>query len=180
MTRIIKLDPGWSRICSDSKLSNLIPSLIPSTPQKPKLVLAKNNPHLKSHHRRQSSQSPRSDVGSEKQPDLPGRLVSGMEHTKLLADVLYKRWTEGLSNRWPGLWPGPFAERLLFSSSLPSDLLRSLGIFSVITCLLAASWATGSLLCIDSLPPRSSAVWSFRFRSAWICKYPSLGRVMHG
>ncbi|MCJ1363971.1 hypothetical protein MMC16_003080 [Acarospora aff. strigata] len=91
------------KVQCDPKLSKLLPSSVPSTPQKPKLVLAQNNPHLKSHRRRQSSQSPQDELWTEKQPDLPGRPVPGMEHTKHLADVLYKRWAEGLRNRWPAI-----------------------------------------------------------------------------
>ncbi|KAF2191800.1 Pkinase-domain-containing protein [Zopfia rhizophila CBS 207.26] len=79
-----------------------------SSPQKgPKLVLAQNNPHLKSHRRRQSAL-----VGGEKvfgldayggldEKKLPGHVGKGMEHQGMLADVLYGRWMEGLRSRWP-------------------------------------------------------------------------------
>lgn len=84
--------------------------------QQQKLVLAQNNPHLKSHRRRQSTQAT-DDVFKEKAGDrgyekmgyekvmmnLPGQVVVGMEHTKLLADVLYGRWSAGLANRWGGV-----------------------------------------------------------------------------
>ena len=73
------------------------------TSQKPKLVLAQNNPHLKSHRRRQSSLLPVDDVWTDKPLQLPGQLVDGMDHTKQLADVLYGKWAEGLKNRWPDL-----------------------------------------------------------------------------
>lgn len=87
------------RLQADPRLSTLIPtSPQPDSPQRPRLVLAQNNPHLKSHHRRQSS-------AVEPQPssplaNLPGQNASGMEHTKQLSDVLYTRWAEGLRNRW--------------------------------------------------------------------------------
>lgn len=99
------------RVQSDSKLSSML--LTPSkgsirdgtpqgSPTKPKLVLAQNNPHLKSHRRRQSSMVPDSDY-RKKLSNLPGQLVPGMEHTKQLADVLYGRWADGLRNRWPAV-----------------------------------------------------------------------------
>ncbi|POS85767.1 Pkinase-domain-containing protein [Erysiphe pulchra] len=97
--------------------SNLCPILCPSpkvvkpqetkhqvTPVKAptKLVMAQNNPHLKSHRRRHSHIL--SDPGlKEKLTNLPGQVVPGMEHTKQLADVLYSRWADGLRNRWPAL-----------------------------------------------------------------------------
>lgn len=75
------------------------------TPQKPsnKLVLANNNPHLKSHRRRQSSMVPEELPTREKLNNLPGQSIPGMEHTKQLADVLYGRWADGLRMRWPGV-----------------------------------------------------------------------------
>ncbi len=88
---------------SDPKLSALLPPSQPTTPQKPKLVLAQNNPHLKSHRRRQSSLMPTDDGWAEKQWNLPGQLTPGMEHAKQLADVLYSKWADGLKNRWPVL-----------------------------------------------------------------------------
>ncbi|KAI9857050.1 MAG: hypothetical protein M1813_008656 [Trichoglossum hirsutum] len=90
------------RVSSDPKLSSLLPGANQNVPQKPKLVLATNNPHLRSHRRRQSLQVPEEDIWTDShQTNLPGRLVPGMEHTKLLADVLYSRWAEGLKTRWP-------------------------------------------------------------------------------
>ena len=93
---------------SDPKLSALIHSppttTSPSTPQKPKLVLAQNNPHLKSHRRRQSSILSTTNIAfSEKLLDLPGQITPGMEHTKQLADALYGKWVDGLKNRWPAI-----------------------------------------------------------------------------
>jgi serine/threonine-protein kinase 24/25/MST4 len=100
------------RIQSDSKLSSLLsPTKWTSrdgtpqaSPQKPgaKLVLAQNNPHLKSHRRRQSSMMPEGEP-KEKLANLPGQASPGMEHTKQLADVLYGRWADGLRNRWPAV-----------------------------------------------------------------------------
>ncbi|KAJ6130860.1 Serine/threonine-protein kinase svkA [Penicillium capsulatum] len=70
---------------------------MPDSPQRPRLVLAQNNPHLKSHRRRQSVAEPQPPSPPSK---LPGQNVPGMEHTKQLSDVLYSRWAEGLRNRW--------------------------------------------------------------------------------
>jgi serine/threonine-protein kinase 24/25/MST4 len=71
----------------------------PQAPSTPKLVMAQNNPHLRSH--RQRKQSLMTDGGwNEKMPNLPGQVTPGMEHTKQLADVLYSRWADGLRNRW--------------------------------------------------------------------------------
>ncbi|KAH7310297.1 kinase-like domain-containing protein [Rhexocercosporidium sp. MPI-PUGE-AT-0058] len=97
------------RVQNDPKLSSLLSSTKASsrdgtpqgTPQKSptKLVLAQNNPHLKSHRRRQTSMQP----DPERLNNLPGQVVPGMEHTKQLADVLYGRWADGLRNRWPAV-----------------------------------------------------------------------------
>lgn len=71
-----------------------------------KLVLSSNNPHLKSHRRRQG-ESPAPEGFNEKEQSIieskyPGReMRSGMEHCKQLSDVLYNRWAEGLRIRWP-------------------------------------------------------------------------------
>lgn len=74
----------------------------------PKLVLAQNNPHLKSHRRRQSA-----FVGGEKvwgadnkydeidEKRLPGHVEKGMEQQGLLSDILYGQWISGLKSRWP-------------------------------------------------------------------------------
>lgn len=72
----------------------------------PKLILAQNNPHLKSHRRRQSA-----FVGGEKmfgldgdelsEMKLPGHVEPGMEQQGLLADILYGQWMQGLKSRWP-------------------------------------------------------------------------------
>ncbi|KAJ5626559.1 hypothetical protein N7528_003986 [Penicillium herquei] len=88
------------RLQADPRLSSLLPTSPqqPDSPSRPKLMLAQNNPHLKSHRRRQSSvvdSQPPSPLSN-----LPGQNASGMEHTKQLSDVLYSRWAEGLRNRW--------------------------------------------------------------------------------
>lgn len=79
-----------------------------SSPLKgPKLVLAQNNPHLKSHRRRQSAL-----VGGEKvfglepldgldEKKFPGFVDKGMEQQGLLADILYGGWLQGIKGRWP-------------------------------------------------------------------------------
>ena len=89
------------------------------TPQRSnsKLVMARDNPHLKSHRRQQSTQVPNSrqvskeaDVLSPQSKEeeeltklMPGNVVPGLEHTKQLADVLFERWCEGLRSRWPAV-----------------------------------------------------------------------------
>lgn len=79
------------------------------TPLKgPKLVMARNNPHLKSHRRRQSAivtgEKPHhSDTGyvALDEKKFPGYVEPGMEQQGLLADILYGQWMQGLSTRWP-------------------------------------------------------------------------------
>lgn len=87
------------KLQADHRLTGLVPSSPqPDSPSRPRLVLAQNNPHLKSHHRRRQSTTeppPQSPLSN-----LPGQQVPGMEHTKQLSDVLYQRWAEGLRNRW--------------------------------------------------------------------------------
>ncbi|KAI9807177.1 MAG: hypothetical protein M1825_005895 [Sarcosagium campestre] len=91
-----------SKVQSDSRLAELLPTTAPNTPQKAKLLLAQNNPHLKSHRRRQSMQvhdddaAPRSRQTSSK----PINLLPESEHTRQLTDVLYTRWVNGIRNRW--------------------------------------------------------------------------------
>jgi serine/threonine-protein kinase 24/25/MST4 len=72
-----------------------------------KFVLAQNNPHLKSHRRRQSAfvvgeksfgQDGPSALDEKK---LPGYVERGMEQQGLLADILYGQWMQGLRSRWP-------------------------------------------------------------------------------
>lgn len=93
----------------------------PTTPSRQvspaKLVLAQNNPHLKSHRRRQSEQvvqggsrdgsavfSPRSgNTEGDEVKRLMGGAGGGLEHTRQLADVLFDRWCEGLKVRWPAV-----------------------------------------------------------------------------
>jgi serine/threonine-protein kinase 24/25/MST4 len=117
------------KLHADPKLSQMLPSApesqpptIDSQPQTPrkdgaaaaaaKLILAQNNPHLKSHRRRQSAQVVRGDSNLLTSPHgddkvmpsaMPGQAVAGLEHTKVLADVLFERWCEGLRNRWPAV-----------------------------------------------------------------------------
>ncbi|KAA8573577.1 hypothetical protein EYC84_005160 [Monilinia fructicola] len=75
------------------------PQASPQKASNGKLILATNNPHLKSHRRRQSSAMP--EVEPKEKLNLPGQVVPGMEHTKQLADVLYARWAEGLGKKFP-------------------------------------------------------------------------------
>ncbi|KAI1341983.1 Pkinase-domain-containing protein [Xylariaceae sp. FL0016] len=90
---------------------------MPTNGSPTKLVLASNNPHLKSHRRRQDSNASipekptRLEREREKNPEkaalqakYPGREPQpGMEHCKQLSDVLYSRWVDGLRLRWPGM-----------------------------------------------------------------------------
>jgi serine/threonine-protein kinase 24/25/MST4 len=72
-----------------------------------KLVLAQNNPYLKSHRRRQSA----FNIGDKAlgadsfsavdEKKLPGHVEKGMEQQGLLADILYGQWAQGLRSRWP-------------------------------------------------------------------------------
>ena len=87
----------------------IIKNLVPSAGSPTKLVLSSNNPHLKSHRRRQV-ESPQPDEkgrGREKTSldyKLPGQEAQpGMEHCKQLSDVLYRRWVDGLKIRWPAV-----------------------------------------------------------------------------
>jgi len=99
------------------KSSPATPANPPPPPSPTKLVLAANNPHLKSHKRRQSAALMNGGGGSPEKPSrqerdaekaalqakYPGRESQpGMEHCKQLSDVLYSRWVDGLRLRWPG------------------------------------------------------------------------------
>lgn len=99
---------------SPSKQSTLVGSLrtpskrhseAPSSPSK--LVLNPQNPHLKKMRSNQQlvSEKERAAMSerSAMEEKMPGGKVVevGMEHTGMLADVLYGRWTEGLKKRWP-------------------------------------------------------------------------------
>lgn len=72
-----------------------------------KLVLAQNNPHLKSHRRRQSAfVVGEKHYGNDSLPlvdekKLPGHVEKGMEQQGILAEVLYGQWMNGLRSRWP-------------------------------------------------------------------------------
>jgi serine/threonine-protein kinase 24/25/MST4 len=76
---------------------------------KPRLVLAQNNPHLKSHHRRRQSaivggaiDADRLEIEERRFDDrrLPGYVPPGMEAQAGISDVLYGRWVDGLKARW--------------------------------------------------------------------------------
>jgi len=98
----IQHEPKLSSLHSPSKSSSK-DGTPQGTPQKSgaKLILAQNNPHLRSHRRRQSGIV--DGDFREKLQNLPGQAIPGMEHTKQLADVLYGRWADGLRNRWPAV-----------------------------------------------------------------------------
>lgn len=80
-----------------------------------KLVLAQNNPHLKSHRRRQSTQvvsressevfSPQLSEKDVEEKELD-RLIKGsgsLPHVSAMESCMYDRWLDGLRVRWPGL-----------------------------------------------------------------------------
>lgn len=112
--------------------ANASRQVTPITPTKgnvgAKLLLAQNNPHLKSHRRRQSAQAAMDrsrdssqvfDTSSTKSPDkgkisaanedaeLEKEIINGfkggLDHNRQLADVLFERWCEGLRVRWPAV-----------------------------------------------------------------------------
>lgn len=108
-------DNSHGTVVIKSTPANSPPSSAPLSPTK--FVLASNNPHLKSHRRRQSAavtgtginspdKTARLERDAEKaalQAKYPGREPQpGMEHCKQLSDVLYSRWVDGLRLRWPG------------------------------------------------------------------------------
>lgn len=72
-----------------------------------KLVLAQNNPYLKSHRRRQSAFNigdktfEADSFSAMDEKKLPGHVEKGMEQQGLLADILYGQWMQGLRSRWP-------------------------------------------------------------------------------
>lgn len=90
-----------------SKQSAAPPSA-PGTPSRSpsKLVLNPQNPHLKklrSSQPAQAQSTPPPPAVAALEEKMPGAAPEpGMEHTGLLADVLYGRWAEGLRVRWPG------------------------------------------------------------------------------
>jgi serine/threonine-protein kinase 24/25/MST4 len=75
----------------------------PSPSKQHRLVLAQNNPHLKSHRRRQSAivggaiDAQRLEAEERR---LPGYVQPGAEQSAGIADALYGRWVEGLRGRW--------------------------------------------------------------------------------
>ena len=67
-----------------------------------KLVMAPQNPHLKTLRRKQSQLLEEKKLEEKRlEEKMPGRVEQGQEHVGMLADVLYGRWTEGLRARWP-------------------------------------------------------------------------------
>ncbi|KAI0904743.1 kinase-like domain-containing protein [Ustulina deusta] len=111
-------DSSTGPIDSDKPHGTVIIKSAPANPppSPTKFVLAANNPHLKSHRRRQSAAlynagtgSPEKAIKQERdaeklalQAKYPGREPQpGMEHCKQLSDVLYSRWVDGLRLRWP-------------------------------------------------------------------------------
>lgn len=80
----------------------------------PKLVLAQNNPHLKSHRRRQSTQVPsrqNSQVwcpqtakeSEEKEFEKLMKRSPALPHVIAMEACMYDRWLDGLRVRWPAL-----------------------------------------------------------------------------
>ena len=93
-----------SQSVSHIDVSELTTQNASSYPSNQRLVLAQNNPHLKSHRRRQSAMVDAEFTKlQEKQLDerrLPGYVQPGMEQAGGLSDVLYSRWLDGLKSRW--------------------------------------------------------------------------------
>lgn len=87
----------------------IVKSSTPSAGSPTKLVLASNNPHLRSHRRRHTASPNVNQMDQDKEKaaleaKYPGREArSGMEHCKQLSDVLYSRWADGLRIRWPAV-----------------------------------------------------------------------------
>ncbi|KAF7548950.1 hypothetical protein G7046_g8498 [Stylonectria norvegica] len=87
----------------------IVKSSTPSAGSPRKLVLASNNPHLRSHRRRHSEVPNLKEKNLDRERALleakyPGQEArSGMEHCKQLSDVLYSRWVDGLRIRWPAV-----------------------------------------------------------------------------
>ncbi|EME42930.1 hypothetical protein DOTSEDRAFT_72386 [Dothistroma septosporum NZE10] len=93
---------------SRSSISNVPRSPSKREPTSPtKFVLNPQNPHLKKMRSSQALSDAREKAALEErarmEEKMPGTKVPepGMEHTGMLADVLYGRWTEGLKARWP-------------------------------------------------------------------------------
>lgn len=122
--------PAQSQPLSQAITANASRQVTPLTPtgkgnMGAKLVLAQNNPHLKSHRRRQSahaaivksretsqvfSPSPEknrksglSQEDAELERDMFKGFQGGLEHNRQLADSLFERWCEGLRVRWPAV-----------------------------------------------------------------------------
>ncbi|RMZ77264.1 hypothetical protein DV738_g4543, partial [Chaetothyriales sp. CBS 135597] len=138
------------RMQQDAKLATLLParqqqqssssssapttaasSLAKPTTSAAKLVLSQNNPHLKSHRRRQSTQaihsasssprpSPRPSPAPTREPsrvwsakaggddaqaadELKGWHAGKLDHTRQLSEVLFERWVDGVKGRWGGV-----------------------------------------------------------------------------
>jgi serine/threonine-protein kinase 24/25/MST4 len=93
------------RVTADPRLSALLPEVLQQQQaevMQPKLVLAQNNPHLKSHKRRQSTALPQTaELPKHSGMNLPGVLISGMEHLYHIENGLYNRWAETMGERWP-------------------------------------------------------------------------------
>ncbi|KAK5088326.1 hypothetical protein LTR05_002543 [Lithohypha guttulata] len=80
-----------------------------------KLVLAQNNPHLKSHRRRQSTQVMSRESSQVYSPKLSAKdveekqldkLIEGsgvLPHVSAMESCMYDRWLDGLRVRWPAL-----------------------------------------------------------------------------
>lgn len=99
------LQPCTQKIPDDGTPQGTV--LIKSTPaaSPTKLVLAPNNPHLRSHRRRQVDSPALNEKEYERsmlEHKYPGKEAkAGMEHCKQLSEVLYSRWSDGLRLRWP-------------------------------------------------------------------------------
>lgn len=114
-TRVASTQLSSLRLASPTKRSSIAPTdkdtlaTPPSSPQKrdttpgtPKLVMAPQNPHLKSMHKQPTVTVDKvQDKEAAMEKNMPGHVEQGLEHVGLLADALYGRWSEGLRMRWP-------------------------------------------------------------------------------
>lgn len=103
--------PSKKAIISDKGLSRA-----PSAASAAKLVLANNNPHLKSHQRRQSAilsqplpsrtgSSVLEDAGKRAEDEFDMRMpgASDLDHIRRLEAGMFGRWAGGMRERWGGL-----------------------------------------------------------------------------
>lgn len=121
--RTVSASREVSGVGADLSVVQRTPSKVPQVPKHDgtknaspgKLVLAQNNPHLKSHRRRQSTQvisretsqvsSPKVSKKDAEEKELD-KLIKGaavLPHVSAMESCMYDRWLDGLRVRWPAL-----------------------------------------------------------------------------